>query len=529
MLWIIVSFLVINIGIFLFSWRRTKEVNLQSSDGYFLGGRSLTALYIGSSLLLTNLSTEQMVGLNGQSYAGSMTAMSWEASAPLALIFLALVFLPRYLKTGITTIPDFLEQRFDQRTRQIVSVLLIIGYAVSFLPTVLYSGALVLNQVFRITETFGISTFMAVLLISLIIGVTSCCYIFFGGLKAAASADAIYGIGLIFGGFFIVILGILAVGQGSFGGGVAQLTALHTEKLNSIDISNSADVPWPTILTGLLVNNLFYWAVNQAIVQRALGARNLAEGQKGALLAGFFKLIGVFYLVVPGVIAFHLYGGGIENADSVYPRLIVDLLPASLTGVFAAILFGAILSSFNGSLNSTITLFTLDIYKPLCKPHADETDLVKTGRIFVAVLGLVSIVIAPFILYAPSGLYSYLQEMFGFFNVPILAAVVVGFFTKKVPALAVKIAIPAHIVLYGLSKVYLGHIHFLYILAVLFPFSVAVMLLTGRLYPRETDYKLDHNPQVDVTPWKHVKLASCIILILVAATYLLFSPWGIAG
>lgn len=119
-----------------------------------------------------------MVGLNGQSYAGSMTAMSWEASAPLALIFLALVFLPRYLKTGITTIPDFLEQRFDQRTRQIVSVLLIIGYAVSFLPTVLYSGALVLNQVFRITETFGISTFMAVLLISLIIGVTSCCYIF---------------------------------------------------------------------------------------------------------------------------------------------------------------------------------------------------------------------------------------------------------------------------------------------------------------------------------------------------------------
>lgn len=162
LLWIIVSFLVINIGIFLFSWQRTKGVNLQSSDGYFLGGRSLTELYIGSSLLLTNLSTEQMVGLNGQSYAGSMTAMSWEASAPLALIFLALVFLPRYLKTGITTIPDFLEQRFDQRTRQIVSVLLIIGYAVSFLPTVLYSGALVLNQVFRITETFGISTFMAV-------------------------------------------------------------------------------------------------------------------------------------------------------------------------------------------------------------------------------------------------------------------------------------------------------------------------------------------------------------------------------
>ncbi|MGM0862718.1 MAG: solute:sodium symporter family transporter [Bacillota bacterium] len=529
MLWIILSFLLINMGIFLFSWLRTKDVNLHTSDGYFLGGRSLTALYIGSSLLLTNLSTEQMVGLNGQSYAGSMTAMSWEASAPIALIFFALLFLPRYLKTGITTIPDFLEKRFDQKTRQIVSLLLIIGYAVSFLPTVLYSGALVLDQVFGFTDNFGISTFTAVLIISFIIGITSCCYIFFGGLKAAASADAIYGIGLICGGLLIVVLGILAIGDGNFGGGVAKLTAVHTEKLNSIDISNSAEVPWPTILTGLLVNNLFYWAVNQAIVQRALGAKNLAEGQKGALLAGFFKLVGVFYLVLPGIIAFHLYGGGINNADSVYPRLIVDLLPTALTGIFAAILFGAILSSFNGSLNSTITLFTLDIYKPIFKPNANDADLVKTGRIFVAILGVVSIIIAPFILYAPSGLYNYLQEMFGFFNVPILAAVVVGFFSKRVPALAVKIAIPAHIVLYGLSKIFMGHIHFLYILAVLFPFSVAVMLFVGRLRPREKEYRLNHDPQVDLKPWKHVKLASCIILVMVSVIYIVFSPWGIAG
>ncbi len=157
----------------------------------------------------------------------------------------------------------------------------------------------------------------------------------------------------------------------------------------------------------------------------------MAEGQKGALLAGVFKTIGVFYLVLPGVIAYHLYGGHIENADTVYPKLIVDLLPTALIGVFAAILFGAILSSFNGSLNSTITLFTLDLYKPIFKPEAKEEELVKTGRIFVVILAAVSIIIAPFILFAPSGLYNYLQEMFGFFNVPVLAAVVVGFFTKK--------------------------------------------------------------------------------------------------
>lgn len=149
------------------------------------------------------------------------------------------------------------------------------------------------------------------------------------------------------------------------------------------------------------------------------------------MLAGFFKTIGVFYLVLPGVIAYHLYGGNIANPDTVYPRLVVDLLPTAFVGVFAAVLFGAILSSFNGSLNSTITLFTLDLYQPIFKPDATEEELVKTGRIFVIILGTVSIFIAPFILFAPSGLYNYLQEMFGFFNVPVLAAVVVGFFSKK--------------------------------------------------------------------------------------------------
>ncbi|MEC1826456.1 solute:sodium symporter family transporter, partial [Bacillus paralicheniformis] len=435
MLWIIMTFLLINAGIFIFSYLRTKDINLKTSDGYFLGGRSLTALYIGSSLLLTNLSTEQMVGLNGQSYSGTMSAMAWEVTAPLALIMLAFVFLPRYLSSGVTTIPDFLEKRYDQRTRQIVSILLLLGYATSFLPTVLYSGALVLDQVFNISSALGISTFATVFFISLVIGAASCCYIFFGGLKAAASADAIYGAGLILGGLFIFVLGIMAIGDGSLLNGYTELTNVHKEKLNAITADNAAEVPWPTIFTGLLVNNLFYWAVNQSIVQRALGAKNLAEGQKGALLAGVFKTIGVFYLVLPGVIAYHLYGGHIENADTVYPKLIVDLLPTALIGVFAAILFGAILSSFNGSLNSTITLFTLDLYKPIFKPEAKEEELVKTGRIFVVILAAVSIIIAPFILFAPSGLYNYLQEMFGFFNVPVLAAVVVGFFTKKVPAL----------------------------------------------------------------------------------------------
>jgi solute:Na+ symporter, SSS family len=521
--------LVLNIAIALYAWRKTKEVNLDSSEGYFLGGRSLTAVYVGTSLLLTNLSTEQMVGLNGQSYSGSMTAMAWEVTAPIALILFAFVFLPRYLKSGITTIPRFLEDRYDLKTRLIVSILLIAGYTVSFLPTVLYSGALVLDKIFNISGFLGWGPFGTVFITAAFIGLTSICYIYFGGLKAMSSADALYGVGLIIGGFAILILGIYAVGNGSIGEGLHTITTEHPEKLNSIDSSNDAQVPWPTILTGLLINNLFYFAVNQAIVQRALGAKSLAEGQKGVLLAALFKTFGAFYLVVPGIIAFHLYGDTISNPDNAYPLLVTDLLPTVFAGVFAAILFGAILSSFSGALNSTMTLFTMDIYKHMINPKAGDHHLVKVGRRFILVLGLLSICIAPAILKAPSGLYSYLQETFGFFNVPILAAVVVGFFTKRVPALAPKAGIVVHVILYGLSKLIVGEIHFLYILAVLFPVNVAVMLIIGKIAPREEPYQLLSTDKVDTTNWKYLKPASAFILLLMIGVYILFSPWGIAS
>ncbi|PLR95861.1 solute:sodium symporter family transporter [Bacillus sp. T33-2] len=524
----VLSFLLLNIAIAFYSWKKAKEVNLDSSEGYFLGGRSLTAVYIGSSLLLTNLSTEQMVGLNGQSYSGSMTAMAWEVSAPIALIMFAFIFLPRYLKLGITTIPKFLEDRYDLNTRLIVSVLLMAGYTVSFLPTVLYSGALVLDKIFNISEILGWNEFGTVFVISAFIGITGICYIYFGGLKAISSADTLYGVGLIVGGFAILIFGLHAVGDGSISEGLHKLTTNYTEKLNSLDSSNSAQVPWPTILTGLLVNNLFYWAVNQAIVQRALGAQNLAEGQKGVLLAALFKTLGAFYLVVPGILAFHLYGDSINNPDNAYPVLVADLLPTALAGVFAAILFGAILSSFNGALNSTMTLFTMDIYKQFINPKASDERLVKVGQRFILVLGLISVCIAPVILLAPSGLYTYLQETFGFLNVPILAAVTVGFFSKRVPAIAPKIGIVAHIILYGLSKFIVGEIHFLYILAVLFPVNVAIMLIVGKIAPREEEFKLEASNKVETSSWKYAKPASAVILLIMIGIYILFSPWGIA-
>ena len=366
------------------------------------------------------------------------------------------------------------------------------------------------------------------MLVALAIGIIGCCYVIFGGLRACAISDTINGVGLIIGGFMIPILALFVLGGGNLVDGVDKLLHANPAKLNAIGNYESS-VPWTVLLTGLLFNNLFYWCTNQAIIQRTLGAKNLAEGQKGVLFAGFFKIFGAFFLVLPGIIAFLLYGeNGIKNADMAYPALVTDVLPLALSGFLAAVLFGAILSSFNGALNSSITLFTLDIYRPIFKPEAKERELVKVGRIFAGGLAAVAVVVAPFIIFAPSGLYYYLQEMFGFYNIPIIAMVVVGFFSKHVPASAPKITILVHIVFYALSKFFLGHVNFLYVLSVLFPLNVFVMVLVGKLRPRAVAYELYDSKKVDLKPWKHAKAFSVFILLLMIGVYAFFSPIGVA-
>lgn len=525
---VFLSFILFTALVGLLSWLKTRNDDLSSQDGYFLAGRSLTGVFIAGSLMLTNLSTEQMVGLNGQGYKFTMAVMAWEVTSAFALVLMAQIFLPRYLKSGITTIPNFLEERYDKSTRILVSILFLIGYIVAYLPTVLYSGALVLNGIFDVPNIFGISEIKALIVTVWAIGIVGSIYVIFGGLKAAVSADTFNGVGLLIGGFMITVFALIKLGGGSFSGGINTLITNHPEKLNAIGDVNSP-VPWSTLFTGMFFNNLFYWCTNQSIVQRTLGAKSLKEGQKGVFLAGFFKLLGPLYLVLPGIIAFHLYGDSLSNPDMAYPMLVVDVLPKPLAGFFAAVLFGAILSSFNGALNSSVTLFTLDIYRPIFNSNATDKDLVKVGKIFGAILAMTSMVIAPFIMYASSGLYNYLQEFNGFFNVPILAAILVGFFTKKVPAIAPKIALVFHIVFYSLSKIFFTHINFLHILGILFPTCVIIMLIVGKVKPRETEYVQEYTEQVSIVPWNKSKIVSIIITILMFCIYLLFSKIGIAA
>lgn len=517
--------------VLLLSWYKTRDDNLSTQEGYFLAGRGLSGLVIAGSLEMTNLSTEQLVGQAGQSYSTNMGAMSWSVGASIALLALGLIFLPKYLKAGVTTIPEFLEMRFDTKTRQIISFLFLLGYLLTYLPTVLYSGALAFNQIFHLDELLGITQFQSIAILCVAIGVVGSIYAVFGGLKAVAVSDTINGVGLLVGGLLVPILAISMLGGGNFFVGIQDfVTNVPAEKFNSINPANALPpmVPWPVLFLGMVFNNCFYWCTNQSIIQRALAAKNLGQAQRGAVFTAYLKLLDPFFITICGLIAYRYFGGDLPQADLAYPSLITAVIPKWLLGFIAAVLFGAILSSFNSALNSCVTLYTLDLHRPLFNKTASDEHLVRIGKRVGTVLAIVSICTAPFVINAPSGLYDFLQECFGFYSMPMLAIVLVGFYTKRVPSIAPKAALVTHVVLYSLSKFLPLDVHYLYVLSVLFPIDLAIMLIIGKIRPRETPFELEDSKAVDLTPWKYVKPASLACFVLMLCVYALFSPLGLA-
>lgn len=546
----ILSFLGFTILVAVVAYIATRKTNEQSSDGYFLGGRSLTAGVIAGSLLLTNLSTEQIVGLNGSAYESGLSVMVWETLAAIAMIVTALFLLPRYLKGGLTTVPQFLSERFDVATKTGTSILFLSGYVVVLLPVILYSGSVAISGMFNVPELLGVSSETGIVVCVWGIGIIGAIYAVFGGLKAVAVSDSINAIGLLVGGILIPVFGLMAIGDGSMMEGLSILTTENPEKFKSMG-GPTDPVPFYTIFTGMMLVQLFYWGTNQQIIQRALGAKNLAEGQKGLLLASFIKILGPLIVVLPGLIAYHMFNGTIENADEAYPMLVNKVLPAPLLGFFAAVLFGAILSSFNSVLNSSVTLFGLDVYKQHINKDADEKTVVKYGKIFGMILAISAMFIAPFIAKAGS-LFAYLQEVNGIYSIPILTIIVVGFTTKRVPAIAAKIGLVSGCVLYIVSQFIMqpyfvetaletaaaagvtdvaalalvkvqAYPHFLDVMAILFVMNVIIMLIIGKIKPRETDFIQKYTEQVDITPWKYVKQTGIVICVIVIGVYVYFA------
>lgn len=517
-----------------YSYYKTKNT-VSSSGGFFLGGRGLTGGFIAGALILTNLSAEQLIGLNGQGYQNNLSSMSWEVTAGFSVIILATILLPKYLGGAFTTLPEFINNRFDKQTRLLIVLLFMIGYGFITIPSVLYSGSLAVLQIFDIPNMFHITYEQSIWVIVWVIGIIGMLYAILGGLRAIAISDTLNGIGLLIVGILVPILGFIALGNGSLLEGMKTVATDHPEKLNAIG-SNKDDVPFGSIFTGMIFANLFYWGTNQYVIQRTLGAKNLAEGQKGALFTGFLKILVPFLMMIPGVIAYHLYGSGLKNMDLAYPTLVKDVFPTFLDGFFLAVLLGAVFSSFNALLNSASTLFVYDIYKVLINNKATDRQMIRVSQWFGVILALATFFISPMLMNAPQGLWTIIRQFTGFFNIPIIAIVLVGIFAKKVPAIAPKIVIISHVIVYylliwGLPMFfkYEMAINFIYIQGLLFVIEVLIMLIIGMTNPLDIPFKFSPNPKVDMTPWKYTIPVTVLLLGSIVFTFILFSPIGLAA
>ena len=533
----IITFIIATGSVAYFTFRIVQKMKKSNNaaEEYFTGGRALTWPVVAGSLLLTNLSTEQLVGLNGDVFGDkALVGLAWEALAAFAMIATALVFLPRYLASGFTTTPAFLEKRFDKTTRSMVSGLFLFGYVTVLLPVVLYTGSLALKSMFDLN--------IPLWFIILLIGSLGSAYAIFGGLKSVAVSDTINGVGLLIGGLAIPFLGLSALGDGSFFNGLSMLLNDRPEYLTVLTRTNlegrTVSVPWPTLFTGMMFIQVFYWSTNQVIVQRAMAAKSLAEGQKGVLFASAMKLVGPLMLCLPGIIALHMTELPIGRQDQVYGALVRYVLPDWSLGLFAAVLMGSILSSFNSGLNSASTLFSLQFYKGYINKNATGEQIVKIGKQFGILLAVASIIIAPLLAQTQS-IFQYLQKVNGLYSVPIIGIFLLGITTKHVPALAAKVGMIVGMAIYAFFSFEnihnvpeffadgSGDLHWLHGYFISFVSSVLVMLIIGKLKPKSTEEiaisdQRDPAP-VDMTPWSESKKVSIGIMGATFAIYLLLS------
>ncbi len=524
----ILSFLFFTGLVAVLTWLLTRKDDHTSSEGFFLAGRSLTFPLIAGSLLLTNLSTEQMVGLNGSAFIDGLAVMVWEVVAVIALVLMAIFFLPRFLRLGVTTVPEYLRERFDNRTELIGNIVFLIAYAAILLPIILYTGAAGMSGILDLTTLTGIESHNAILWIVVwAVGIIGSIYALSGGLRTVAVSDLLNGIGLLAGGLLVAYLALAALGEGN--GALAGWRHLRESLPHKFESRGGPDtaVPFSTVFTGIFLINVFYWCTNQQIIQRTFGARSLAEGQKGVLLTGFLKLLGPLYLVLPGIVAFHLFADEGIKADLAYGRLVNHVLPPYLNGFFAAVMLGAILSSFNSALNSTCTLFSLGIYKPFMRPGASEREIVASGRWFGVIITIVSMTVAPFLAQTDS-IFSYLQKMNGIYFIPILAVVFMGMINRRTPAVGAQWAL-----LLGFVSIAIGYfvppfngwvreMHEFHFLGLIFVVLMGIQMFFAKTRPLPEPWAPRAPAPVDMTPWRGAGFVAAILIILVVAIYVYF-------
>mgnify|MGYP001208778382 FL=1 len=523
------SFLFFTGLVGLITYLKTRRDNLHSSKGYFLAGNSLNGWVIAGSLMLTNLSAANFTGMTANVYKGNLSPIAWTVTVIPVLIYFCSFLLPTFLKGGFTTIPEFLESRFSKSTQRIVAVMFLFSYIVSAMPVALYGGSIAINHLFNVPQAFGLSDEMAIWIVVWVLGSIGSVYALFGGLKGVAISDTLNGVGLLIGGALVFIMGVYQVGDHNFIEGAKTILTKNTEILNAVgDVSDG--IPFSVLFTGMLIHNFFFWTTNQFIIQRTLGAKSLKEGQKGIMLASFFKVLNVLYIAFPGIIAFHLYGANnFENPDFVYPTLIRDIMPNFFVGFFAAVIFGTVLSTFNSVLNSSVTIFALDVYKPLFGKNRTDNEVIRRSKRIGLAMAIATMTIAPFIMYFPEGIFTFMVKVDSLFGAPILMALLLGYFSRRSPAKIVNICLCAFVTVYGiLMFIIQPEMHYLHYMAMLFVFFITLALLLARSSPAtKPDFRTMTLEGLDMRPWKHLKLVSVIAMLVMIGAYVSFSSWGL--
>jgi len=398
------------------AWVMTRKQ--QTTEDYFLAGRNIGWFVVGASIFASNIGSEHVVGLAGAGAGGKIPMLIYELHAWL-VITLGWVFLPFYIRSGVFTMPEFLERRFNSSTRWFLSVFSLIAYVLTKISVTVYAGGIVISSILHIDFWFG--ALMTVILTGI--------YTILGGMRAVVYTEALQTVVLVIGAGTLTFIGLDSVG-----GWEGMKQSLEPGYLNMWRPATDPDFPWPSLVITSTVVGLWYWCTDQYIVQRVLAAKNIKEGRRGTIFGGFLKLLPVFLFLIPGVVALALKNRGElswDSPDQAFAALLMNKMPAGLRGLVAAGLLAALMSSLASVFNSCSTLFTVDVYKKL-KPETPEKELLRIGRIATAIVVVLGIAWIPIMQNISGVLYEYLQSVQSYIAPPITAVFLLGIFYSRI-------------------------------------------------------------------------------------------------
>lgn len=470
---------IILLYVVLIIWWGLRNGKSNDAGSYFLAGRSMPWWVVGLSLFAASISSTTLIGQAGYAYNAGVAPFNYNLTGVVVLVFFATFLLPLYIKSGIYTIPEFLEKRYDKKSRYYFSAISIIGNVFLDAAGALYAAALIIKLIFPQAD---------LQLIIIIFAIVAASYTIPGGLSSAISAELVQAVILIVGSV------ILTVACFANGGTEYLVNLWESGDISMKLVRPLADIetPWLGLIIGMPVSGIYFWANNQTLVQRVLSAKSVDEGRKGVMLAGFLTLVTLFIIVFPGMIAKKLFPG-IEISDMVYPTMVMRLLPTGLLGVMLAALLAALTSTMSAILNSTSTLFTMDFYAKM-NPKADQKKLVMVGKIAALVIVVIAALWAPQIEKFGS-LLKYYQEMLSYLAPPIVAAFLMGVFCRRVNARGAFAGLMAGLVMAVVLLVWkddiFGNLHFLYVIPILLLFSMAVIYGVSLLSDAPSEDKLE--------------------------------------